>query len=223
MDNCSEILSKLNNITDDNVLIIKCNTVAQQLAIDTLVKDKRYSTIPISCDNWKENFIAYNGLGWYLSFGNLEWRSDEDPNYDYYVYGHDGYEEIILYHHDKNKRLLDFCRHNDIADLEYNAIVIFPNYLKMKYTKLDEFIKRKNSVWKRDCSKINEPIDINNQFKYIINNIHEFDTSLCSRHDILECYDIRKVLLLKEISGNNLNVEDIFVLICNVYYSCNNM
>jgi hypothetical protein len=223
MYNCDKILLRLKYVTDDRFLIVKCNSTSQQSAINIFVKDKGYSTIPISCDNWKEGFIGDNG---YLSFGNLEWQEDEDPSYDYYAYGHDLHEipgNAIIYHHDKNKRLLYFCQDDDIADLEYNAIIIFPNYLKMKYVGLEEFIKRKNTVWKRDCSKIIQTININSQYRSIINYMTRFETLLCFGHDILKGYDIRKVLLFKEISENNLNVEDIFVLICNVYYSCNNM
>jgi hypothetical protein len=223
MDNCDKILSQLNNITDDNVLIIKCNNIAQQSVINILVIDKGYSTIPISCDNWRENFVAcpiYDDYQWDLHFGSGDWESDQGAYYDYRIYGNDRYEGAIIYHHDKNMRLLDYSGDDDIVDLEYNAIVIYPSYWKMKYVGFDEFMKRKNAVHKNHY--ISQVTNTSLGCRAIINNIHEFETLLCSKNNILNGYDVRKILLLREIVTKNSNIEDILILIYNVYYICNN-
>lgn len=216
----SKIKVKLNSITDSKLLIVKCNNISERKAVSNLVLSKGYSTLAIGIDKWRENFVSYSNT----RFNEMEWYTNDRMNYDYHYYAYEDpdYEGVIIYNHDSNLRLNKFIMSDDVIDLDYNAVVIYPNHMILKSKIIDEFNERKMKVYKPNLTGNFTVLERRGCESRIINNIQNADLCLCYMNLIFEGYDIRKILLLKDICNNNLDVKDLFKLLCNEYYDCVN-
>jgi hypothetical protein len=193
-----KILCQIVNIKDDNILIVKCNNVNERSAVNRLAHHMGYSTIAINSGKWRENFtFCQKNIRKCQSFNTMEWNHDDGDDHDYYSYyyyyhNNNSFDDVqVVYYYSKDERLEEFIECINIVDLDYNAVAIYPNYMKMKYIAFDEFVSRKDKVRKYNYKKEKGQLIITNEQEInIINNIYQPDLSMCYKNEILKGYDI---------------------------------
>jgi hypothetical protein len=202
------IILELSNITDDKVLIIGCNTIDERSAINRMAYYRGYSTKAINYEKRTENFIYYDkneyqfSSGVYWSHPNEHIRTSTFGKEDYFG-------SFIIYHNDKDDRLEYLSSEDKIVNLDYNAVVIYPNYMKLTYKHLNDFRLRKNIVsnYGKKSHNLRKIKGVNIITKmeeiYYINNIS---------YPI-----IKNIIINKLFTGFNINKISLTKEICNIY------
>jgi hypothetical protein len=213
------IVSEFADITDDMILIIKCNDLNERSAVSRLAMKKGYRAVAMVYNGWRENFILESGNeDKHIYFSKLDWNCVNGNFGDY------DYNGGIIYYHDEERRFRNYMSTPEIIDLDYNAVAIYPNHMKYEYSHVKDFYITKTLINKRKIRK-EETILIHTdvQEENIINNIYKYDSKLLNRCGLLRGCDVRKVLLLWEIADKNLIVLDISKIILSWYYIINNI
>lgn len=185
-----KIIASLNKITEDQVLIVGCNNINERSAVNRLAYYRGCSTKPINYDGRIENYIYCDENG-YRYFAEMDWEHEDRDDYDYYnIHDNEGDQaETIIYYYNSRERHNDFIDDENIIGLNYNAVVIYPNYMKVEYKDNDEFLLRKRQVTRRGIRRIKgKEIKTDEKERKVINKIYD---------PIIKCTKLDKVLIRK--------------------------
>lgn len=120
-----KIVKALDEITEEKVLVVKCNIIEERSALFRLAYSRGFLSRPINYYHYVINFIRLDEDG-YTAFGQLNWMYDyEGDCYYYHFYDDDDDVYVLEFKQDK-----DIWNDEKIVALDYNAIVIYPGHMK---------------------------------------------------------------------------------------------
>jgi hypothetical protein len=176
----------------------------------------------------KPKILVYPGI-WRIflcdegCFAELEWLHDDyddayhnrwdDEDEDYYSW---------LYYHDKEERLEEFFDDENIYSIDYNAVIIYPNYMNLWWKGEDEFLNRRSKVkkgkqFRRERGYV---IKTDEEECWVVNSIvnpHRFVVSPNDYPSTFSFYDIRTLLI--PLINNGDEWVDIIPIIYKFYVS----
>lgn len=183
-----QLLSALLDVSEEKVLVVRANDINERSALNRLAYHRGYATKPIHYDGFCENYI-YQVDDHLFCYSKLPWRHECGDDHDYlqsYDLGLSDDDAVVIYYHDAGERHFEAVDDENVCNLDYNAVVFYPNKLHVEFRDQSSFLKRKAEVTRHHTRRIKgDLIDTLEQELLLINNIFDASLCLCSFDDIL--------------------------------------